>query len=143
MLNSDNSVLSSPFEIQDLIMQFYEVLLIVTTDWRLNLDGSFFKSLDPILPVGWRDLFRLMRFIRWSMGWSKIKLLGWIVFLWLFFKLIGMLCKKMWCGFFRFFFYNKFEKSLNAIFIVLIPKIVVAFELKDFVLLSLWAEYFW
>lgn len=54
MLHSDGCVISSPLEIQDLIVHYYKDLLSEFASWRPRLDGLTFDSLDP-LSASWLE----------------------------------------------------------------------------------------
>lgn len=79
MLHFDGCVILSPTEIQDLIVNYYENILFESASWWPRPAGLDFESLDP-LGASW-----LERLLRWSVGWSKIKLLDRMIFLWHFF----------------------------------------------------------
>lgn len=124
--------------IQDHIVQFYEVLLTETADWRPNLDDLVFDSLDS-LSASWLERpFEENEVYQVVCGMVKDKAPGLDGFSMGFFQVCWNVVKvDVLRVFQKIFNYQKFEKSLNATFISLIPKIVGVSELKDFRPISL------
>ncbi|KAG6695250.1 hypothetical protein I3842_09G087800 [Carya illinoinensis] len=138
LLKADNSVLSSPDEIHEHAVQFYSSLLTETVDWRPKLDGLFFDSLDSVSANWIERPFEEDEMYQVVCGMRRDKTPGHDGYTMAF-------CQDCWeIGrvevmevFHEFYDYQKFEKSLNATFISLIPKRLGASELKDFRPISL------
>lgn len=67
MLPSDNRVLSSLFQIQDIVWFFYEALPTESVDWRRRFDDLAFDSLDPFYASWLERPLEDDEVIRWFM----------------------------------------------------------------------------
>lgn len=133
VLHSGSNVLHSPEEIQDHIVQYYEDLLAEKVEWHPKLDGLLFDQLDSDVAGGLERPFDEEEVHLVVRGMCRDKAPGPDGFSMAFFQESWDIVKEDVMQIFHAFHSSqKFEKSLNATFIALIPKIVGAYELKDF-----------
>ena len=137
-LSVNGLVSSNQVVIQNHVVQFYESLLLEQYYWRPTLDNLVFDSLDTEeasrlqLPFEEREVYEVVKGMRRDKapcpdGFSIA-----------FFQDCWEVIKDNIMGvFLNFHARGKFEKSLNAIFISLIPKKSRASDIKDYRPISL------
>jgi hypothetical protein len=137
-LNIEGTVTSDSKEVEDGIVQYYKQLYCESTPWRPTLNGLPFKTLvseeanSLILPFGEDEVLEAVRCM------SGDKAPGPDGFTMAFYQACWGVVKMDVMRVMHYFHqYGTFAKSLNATFVVLIPKKAGAIEMKDFRPISL------
>uniref|UniRef100_A0A2N9I908 Reverse transcriptase domain-containing protein n=1 Tax=Fagus sylvatica TaxID=28930 RepID=A0A2N9I908_FAGSY len=137
-LNIEGTVTSDPKEVEEGIVQYYKHLYCESTPWRPTLNGLPFKTLvseeanSLILPFGEDEVLEAVRCM------SGDKAPGPDGFTMAFYQACWGVVKTDVMRVMHYFYqYGTFAKSLNATFVVLIPKKAGAIEMKDFRPISL------
>jgi hypothetical protein len=137
-LKINGKISKNPAEIQEHIVQFYNILYFENCSWRPKVDGLSFLSIDEDESI-W-----LERDFEEKEVWDVIRELngdkapGPDGFTMAFFqKCWDILKYDIMAVFAEFHSRGKFEKSFNATFVYLIPKKTGAMEVKDFRPISL------
>jgi hypothetical protein len=137
-LNVEGSLTSDPKEVEEGIIQYYRQLYCESTLWRPTLSGLPFKTLGSdeanslVLPFGEEEVLEAVRCM------SGDKAPGPDGFTMAFYQAYWDVVKSdVMKVMHHFHHYGTFAKSLNATFVVLIPKKVGATEVKDFRPISL------
>jgi hypothetical protein len=132
-LNVEGTVTSDPKEVEEGIIWYYRQLYCESTEWRPTLTGLHFKALDSeeanslVLPFGEDEVLDAVR------GMSGDKAPGPDEFTMAFYQACWSVIKEDVMRVMHYFHhYGTFAKSLNATFVVLIPKKARATEIKDF-----------
>jgi hypothetical protein len=137
-LSVNGSVSSDQSAIREHIVQYYDSLFSEQFSWRPKLDGLAFDSID-VEEASWaREPFEESEVLEVVKGMNSDKAPGPDGFSMAFFQACWDVIKADIMGVFHdFHASSKFEKSLNATFIALIPKKSGAIDLKDFQPISL------
>uniref|UniRef100_A0A2N9EXD0 Reverse transcriptase domain-containing protein n=1 Tax=Fagus sylvatica TaxID=28930 RepID=A0A2N9EXD0_FAGSY len=137
-LNIEGTVTSDPKEVEEGIVQYYKHLYCESTPWRPTLNGLPFKTLvseeanSLILPFGEDEVLEAVRCM------SGDKAPGPDGFTMAFYQACWGVVKTDVMRVMHYFHqYGTFAKSLNATFVVLIPKKAGAIQMKDFRPISL------
>jgi hypothetical protein len=137
-LSVNGSVSSDQPTIRDSVVQFYESLFKEPYSWRPRLDDLDFDSIDAAEASSLELLFEEMEVLEVVKGMNRDKAPRLDGFSVAFFQVCWDVIKFDIMGVFQdFHAHNKFVRSLNATFIVLIPKKPGAIDLKDFRPISL------
>ena len=137
-LNIEGMVTSDPKEVEEGIVQYYRQLYCESTLWRPTLNGFPFKTLvneeanSLVLPFGEDEVLEAVRCMSGDKAPRPDE------FTMAFYQACWDVVKKDVIRVMHYFHqYGTFVKSLNATFVVLIPKKVRAIEIKDFRPISL------
>jgi hypothetical protein len=129
--------------IKDSITQYYKKLFFETAPWKPKLDGLAFPGLDP-LDVGWLErLIQEEEVLQALLSMDEDKAPGPDDFSIAFYRSSWSIVKvDLMSVFHNFHRHERFEKSLNATFIALIPKKTGQLEVRDFRPISLVGSFY-